>query len=192
MHLVGIDPSLSNLTVAIANSRSGGPLAHSLRSFQAPKAEAKTVRQRLARYEAFLEPVVDLVAAHAPAEQALVLLEGYSYNSRGAVITLGEFGGLLRKRLLQELAQGSLVEVSPAVLKRFVTGKGNANKAAVTSALASRYRLTFDSDDEADAFGLMHLAAVAARVEPHENQARAQAAEAVRLAWTAEGGAPPP
>ena len=46
---------------------------------------------------------------------------------------------------------------SPAELKKFATGKGNANKAAMIAAVSKRWGPTSD-DNEADAIALMHLA----------------------------------
>jgi crossover junction endodeoxyribonuclease RuvC len=47
--------------------------------------------------------------------------------------------------------------VSPCDLKRWTTGKGNANKAAMKEAVARRWR-RIDDDNEADAFALLQLA----------------------------------
>jgi Holliday junction resolvasome RuvABC endonuclease subunit len=46
---------------------------------------------------------------------------------------------------------------SPAELKKFATGKGNANKAAMVAAISARYGPVSD-DNEADAIALLHLA----------------------------------
>ena len=48
--------------------------------------------------------------------------------------------------------------VSPSDLKRWTTGKGNANKAAMIDAVARRFGRRIDDDNEADAFALLQYA----------------------------------
>ncbi|HET6917068.1 MAG TPA: hypothetical protein VFH56_13330, partial [Acidimicrobiales bacterium] len=47
-----------------------------------------------------------------------------------------------------------VVEVSPTARAKYATGKGNAGKAAVVSAVSHRYEVTFTDDNTADAFVL--------------------------------------
>lgn len=71
-----------------------------------------------------------IVAALYPFPPALVVIEGYSMGaqrgSAGVAQMLGELGGVVRYRL-HELGVKWL-DVPPASLKLFATGKGNAGK----------------------------------------------------------------
>lgn len=86
----------------------------------------------------------------------LVVLEGYSFGSRGAaVVSLGELGGVMRHTMH---TNGCVyVEVPPSVLKKFATGKGNAGKPDM---LAAAIRSGYDgpNDDNAvDAWWLRQM-----------------------------------
>lgn len=86
----------------------------------------------------------------------VVVVEGYSFNSRNGGERLGELGGVVRLRVHQEGLP--LVEVPPASLKRFATGKGNASKDMMLLAAARRFP-DFDGDNNmADALLLWCLA----------------------------------
>jgi Holliday junction resolvasome RuvABC endonuclease subunit len=87
----------------------------------------------------------------------LVVLEGYSFGSKGAsVFQLAELGGIVR----WELQGRSLpyIDVPPATLKRFATGKGNADKDAMIAAAIRRFGYGGDDNNEADAYLLWCLA----------------------------------
>lgn len=81
-------------------------------------------------------------------------------------------------------------EVSPAARAKYATGKGNAGKAAVVSAVTRRYDREFGTDDEADA---LVLAAMGARHLgcPIEASLPATHLDAMRnVRWPATEGAP--
>ena len=87
----------------------------------------------------------------------LVVLEDYAYGAKGSsIIQIAEWGGVLRLALAE--AGMTMAIVSPTALKKYATGKGNANKALVVSALTNRAGRQFDTDDEADAWGLWAMA----------------------------------
>lgn len=62
-------------------------------------------------------------------KNAKVFMEGYAYASKGVVFHIGENTGLLKHRLWSEDIE--FQELSPPTVKKFATGKGNANKMAV-------------------------------------------------------------
>jgi crossover junction endodeoxyribonuclease RuvC len=146
--VMGLDPSLAGF--AMASLKRGDDLADIVEL--SSKSAGQQLRPRLARYEGFIEEILEHASERKP---SIILIEGYSFASSGSVISLAEFGILLRRALL---AFTDVVEVPPSVLKKFATGKGNANKAKVVSALSARYGIRFDSDNEADAFGLLQIA----------------------------------
>lgn len=83
----------------------------------------------------------------------LVVIEGYSYGSKGrAIVSLGELGGVLRFELWR--TGTPFVEVPPATVKKFATGSGNANKFEVIAAAHTRLGYTRFDDNEADALWL--------------------------------------
>lgn len=89
----------------------------------------------------------------------LVLIEGYSFNSEFShAHALGELGGVVRLVLHQ--LRVPAIDVPPACLKKFATGKGNARKDAVLAEAIRR--LGYDGSDHnaADARWLLAMALV--------------------------------
>lgn len=61
-----------------------------------------------------------------------VVLEGYAMGAKGLVFHIGENTGVLKNRLWRA---GVMYDaVSPSVIKKHATGKGNADKAAMNEA----------------------------------------------------------
>lgn len=86
----------------------------------------------------------------------LVLIEDYAFSAAAAhAHELGELGGAV-KVALHEAGQ-PYVLVAPASLKKFATGKGNANKIAVAVAAAKVGR-EFGDDNQCDAWWLQQMA----------------------------------
>lgn len=90
----------------------------------------------------------------------LVVIEGYSMGrqsgSQGVAQQLGELGGVVRLALFE--AGVPFVDVSPASLKKYATGKGNASKDLVYGEAIRRLGYTGQSNDEADAMWLRAMA----------------------------------
>lgn len=91
-------------------------------------------RKRGVERLADLRDFVTLMVSGYPDEPVLVVLEGYSYASGHQAHQLGELGGVIRLALHE--MRVAYVEVAPATLKKFATGKGNANKSAMGLAAA--------------------------------------------------------
>ena len=65
-----------------------------------------------------------------------VVLEGYAMGAKGMVFHIGENTGILKNRLWQK---GLTYDaVSPSVIKKHATGKGNADKAAMNEAFVAK------------------------------------------------------
>lgn len=138
--VLALDPSLRATGWAHSDGQSG--------VLSTPRAVGSGV-ERLAWIR---DGVLDLAAG-----ADLVLIEGYSFASRGrAVVSLGELGGVLRLALHE--AGLVVVEVAPAVRCRYATGKGNAPKEAVLAAAIRRLGYAGHKHDEADALWLLALA----------------------------------
>lgn len=92
----------------------------------------------------------------------VVVIEGYSYGSQGrSVFDIGELGGCVRF-LLHRLGI-PVVDVPPATLKKYATGRGNATKIDMVVAARERFGLVGTTDDNrCDAYLLWCLARHAA------------------------------
>lgn len=137
MNVVGLDLSLTSAGVATSE----GTKALKVRTKDAPRLRDLRV--------AVLTTVIT--------EQAqLVVIEGYSFSSRNGGERLGELGGVIRVALFE--LDVPYIEVQPAQLKKYATGKGNANKDAVVAAVAARTGIAFATSDECDAWVLRAMA----------------------------------
>lgn len=94
----------------------------------------------------------------------VAMIEGYSFASRNShAHAIGELGGVVRLRLWH--MNIPYVEVPPTCRAKFATGKGNAGKGEVMSAVSARTGIVWSgagADDLCDAFlleeiGLLHL-----------------------------------
>jgi len=84
-----------------------------------------------------------------------VFLEGYAYARPNQAHQIGELGGVVRRLL--HINGIPYTEIAPAAVKKFATGKGNADKYKVMSAVAKHWDKHFDSTDECDAFVLARI-----------------------------------
>lgn len=82
----------------------------------------------------------------------VVVLEGYAFARPNQAHQLGELGGVVRAALWERRIP--FVEVPPSVLKKYATGKGNADKGAVLAAAIRRLGFEGDDDNAADAWVL--------------------------------------
>lgn len=89
----------------------------------------------------------------------VVVLEGYAFARPNQAHQLGELGGVIRLELHDRRVP--YVDIPPALLKRFATGKGNATKDAMLAAAIRRFAFEGDNNNAADAWLLraMGLAA---------------------------------
>lgn len=84
--------------------------------------EHKEHNNPIERFENLSNFVLDIVKQY---EDPKIFIEGYSFGSKGqAVFQIAENGGILKYRL-KEYDYKILV---PSVIKKFATGKGNADK----------------------------------------------------------------
>lgn len=134
MRVLGIDPSLNNMGLACSEC---GPM---------------TVRpgvvgpERLHRLWLGIELHIEHIDG--------VVLEGYGYMSEKGVVQ-GELGGVIRLELWRRGIP--VVVVAPTKMKKFATGKGNADKAKVLLKAVRELGYLGDSEDEADALWLQTM-----------------------------------
>ena len=171
--LVAIDPSLTGMAVCVWK-RSGGELTpHSLTRHES-KATDGSVVQRLARYQSLASQAADAVFNN---KARLVLIEGYSHDSRHGLVYSGEFGAILRY-LITKAYDCQIIEVAPTTLKKFTTGKGKGQKEGMAAHVAKRWGQIFDTNDETDAYALAQLGRRIAGWQGCDNQAQEEAVAA--------------
>lgn len=168
---MGIDPSLTGFAIYVTNI------------VDEPDYEATfstkavhTLANRVKRVRYLADNAAQIAEKYSP---ALCLIEGYAFGAKGrAGLSLAELGMLTRDRVIDKV--GALVEIPPTTLKKFVTGKGNANKIAIATALTMRFQRTFKTDDQADAFGLAQLGRVVLGVSEGETKFQKESAKLVK------------
>lgn len=98
-----------------------------------------------------------------PPQPRIAIVEDYSRGlGKGGptvMLRLGEAGGIIRA-LLHRL-DIPIVEIPPPRLKRYATGRGNADKDSMRAALAPEVSARCATGDEVDARWLWHLGQLA-------------------------------
>jgi crossover junction endodeoxyribonuclease RuvC len=139
MYIIGIDQSLTSTgIVCLENDKIKNQFLIS--------SEEKGV-ERLIEIK---EKVKNILNNQRP---NIVVLEGYSFGSRGrATFSLGELGGIL-KVLITELNY-RLYIVPSTTWKKFITDKGNCKKDLVLMKVFKKYNVEFNDNNLCDAFCL--------------------------------------
>ena len=117
-----------------------------------------TTKLRGAERLSFLsKAIVDLAVAKSI---DIVIIEGYSFASRnGQAHSIGELGGAVRMRLWETGIP--FIDVPPTCRAKFATGRGNASKNEVVSAISARTGIIWSgpgADDMCDAWILEQMA----------------------------------
>jgi crossover junction endodeoxyribonuclease RuvC len=110
----------------------------------------------------------------------VVVLEGYSYASPNQAHQIGELGGVVRLGLYA--AHVPYAEIPPAVLKKFATGKGNADKDAVLAAAIRRFGFQGEDNNAADAW-ILRAMGLAAYSEWDGGTTQFQAEALAKITW---------
>lgn len=151
---VGLDLSLTSTGIAIIH---GNQIT--TRRVTSTGKKGATSAEQVARLGALVEDIAHEVPW---TEHARIAVEGPSYGSTGsAAHILGGFWWMVRHRLAT--LDLDVVVVPPGTVKKYATGKGNAGKDEVLTAVVRRYsHVDVRGNDEADA---LVLAAIRARVD---------------------------
>lgn len=139
MNVIGVDQSLTHTAVHVAH---GGWDRYAI------KTDPKKFADKLAR----LEHIHDVFVDGLPAAPGVAYVEGYGFNTQKGH-SLGELGGLLQFTLYR--AGWTIVLVPPATLKKFVSGKGGADKALMLREVFRRWGYEATNDNDCDAFSLL-------------------------------------
>lgn len=141
--VAGIDPSYSCTAVVVLRD---GSFADSLRlklPEEEPPARLVFVRDKVRSFLSGFQP-------------ELVAIEGYAHGAKFGREQAGELGGILRVTLWEEL--WPYVVVAPPTLKKWVTGKGVAEKSLILREVYKKWGFDAEDDNLADAFALAKLA----------------------------------
>lgn len=101
------------------------------------------------RVQEITDTILGTITTYSPDE---VVIEGYGFANQHTLVTLAEIGSVVRYCLY--LSGVAYREIPPNQLKKFVTGKGNAKKDAITLNVYKRWGYEAETDNVADAYGL--------------------------------------
>ena len=152
MRIVALDLSLTATGIAIHDPElSGRPPTHT------SLLTVKTGKMRGMSRLSYIRTEVRTAMVWRGDKPSLVMIEGYSFGSKGrAVVSIGELGGIIR-HLCYSLPV-PYVEMPPAKVKMLATGKGNATKDAVLLATLKRLGVEPKDNNQADALWLLEAA----------------------------------
>lgn len=115
---------------------------------------------RLFEINEWLSRTLNTISLRATSVE-LSCMEGYAF-SRQMAHMLGEVGGTAKLAMLKNFGMkhpaAIPVVVTPPALKKFVTGKGNAEKSDMKLQVYKLWGVEFKDDNQADAYGLCRIA----------------------------------
>lgn len=127
---MGIDPSLTSTGVSVAGT-------------------TVSIRKSSRGVQRLLDVRDELLQLVGRNSVDCVSIEHYSYASRNSQAhSIGELGGVMRLALYE--ANIPFIEIPPTCRAKFATGKGNAGKSEVVSAISARTGVVWDGGDGTD------------------------------------------
>lgn len=135
MRVVGLDLSLTSSGVAPCDGS----------TYRIKTSSKDTLSSRL-------RTIADRVCFEL-SDKTLAVIEEVPSHAAFSITTLAKVHGAV----LYAMDGSPYLYVTPPVLKKYATGKGNANKDAVLAEAIRRFNFQGTSNDEADAFILMHI-----------------------------------
>lgn len=150
MLIIGIDPSLTSTGIVALNDG-----IVEIAEVTKNRPELGTIeRVRLIREK------INKTIQHPNLTPDLIVIEGFSYGSKGrSVFDIAHLGWRVREDL--ELFKNSnnipWIEVSPTQLKKFATGKGNANKEIILQQVFKHWGYETHDNNIADAYVLAKI-----------------------------------
>lgn len=160
MIITGLDLSLASTGYARIDTLAGHVTTGRI---QSKGTKTATIYQRSARLYQLVDRIVDVAET-----SHLIVVEGPSFGQArqsGQHDRAGLWWLVVSSLTHDTHAPDRVVEVPPAVVKKYATGKGNADKDSVLLAVARRFPdIEITGNDEADA---LILAAMGARHAGH-------------------------
>jgi crossover junction endodeoxyribonuclease RuvC len=186
-YVLGVDISMTATGVVVFDNKGWHDSA-----VICTKPRGSTFEKRLDRAQDAAGGIMDF--AHRLLD--MIIVEGYSYGSGarkrssaeneknvqgsvGQAHSSAEFGGLVRAELFMNYGPLPFVEVPPATLKKFVTGKGNAPKDLMRVEAYKRWGVEFKTNDEVDAYSLARMGACLLGWDKPATKAQREAVEKV-------------
>jgi len=138
----GIDPGVSHTTIMIYNYKESSIKTHIIESKEKGIKRLREMKLKLRK-----------VMKRYKTRLSHIFIEGFSFGSRGSMVyTIGEWGGVMALTLYE---MGFRVyRIPPTFWKKFITGKGNANKTETVVSIMNNYGFNFDNEHEYDACGI--------------------------------------
>jgi Holliday junction resolvasome RuvABC endonuclease subunit len=179
-NVVGLDISLTSTGIATASGE--------YNVFTKPDAyDHPMERYHTIRNEIIARLQLDVIMATG--DKPIVLIEGYAFAKRSShAHAQGELGGIVRSELW--LRGYRYIEVPPTSLKKFTTGKGNANKNDMVSSVTLRTGREWSgkgADDRVDAWALRHMALAATSGDPDYDWPKINLEALEKIDWTPFG-----
>jgi crossover junction endodeoxyribonuclease RuvC len=142
-NIVGLDLSLCATGIIVINDK--GDILEKKLIVSTPKEE------NTPRLLKICLTVMDVVNRSKP---DLVVLEGpaFGVSKTISIFQLGELAGMTKEKLFIQNIPFRIVP--PTVLKKFITGKGNATKDIVMLKIYKKYGIEFEDNNLADAYAL--------------------------------------
>lgn len=109
----------------------------------------KTARRGAARLDYIDDVITKIVEKEMP---DLVVIENYAFGNSLSLAALAELGGVIRLSIHRMGYR--YIAVAPATLKKFVAGKGQAEKSAMMMHCLRNWNIEIGNNNAADAFGL--------------------------------------
>lgn len=169
--IIGIDPSLTGTAIYHIGQGNEGSDYITLKV----KGE-----ERLVHIRDHIQHMLDMFAFSDIAIQ-LVCIEGYAFARPNQAHQIGELGGVIRVLLYESGLPW--IEIAPAALKKFATGKGNATKDQIMLHVFKRWGFEAPNNNIADAYALAQMGVAIATGDHGLTQAQAEALEKPRRAF---------
>lgn len=150
-HIFGIDPSLTGTGICVLRVPDEELLHISTIS---PKSDMRGIARLNWILKKFSKTLDEF---YCPGDA--IFIEGYAYGARGrGVFNIGELGGLMRFFLARKYE--GYYEIPPTTMKKFICGKGNANKNVVLEKVFRKYGIgseILQDDNQVDAYALAKM-----------------------------------
>jgi crossover junction endodeoxyribonuclease RuvC len=148
MRIAGIDQSLTSTGVVILDD-------------QGNKIMNWAIKSKLRGTERLIDIEERLIGQLKQLNVEKAYMEGYAMGIRGGhVFDLGELGGVLKVGLHRVGIPVAIIP--PACVKKFASGKGNAQKDDMKLAVFKRWNAEFPTIDEVDAYVIARMGLVLA------------------------------
>lgn len=146
--IIGIDQSLNRSGVVVITNDN----TVLFKGVITPPKLTKTDRNKTERVSFIRDEIKSLVNNYRP---DYVGMEDYSFGTRGQAFYMGELGGMLK--LIASDLKWKMLVIPPTMVKKYATGKGNADKSLMLKEVYKTWNKDFDDDNICDAFVIAAL-----------------------------------